>query len=113
MARTVSETNIPTGKPTYVIRHVLHNWTDEVVLSILKMVRQAMVPQSRLLLVEMLMKAESSRSVRATSVYFLAMGSGMTRTQAELESLARKAGFKVVTVTHMRASDAIIEVALE
>ncbi|TCD62094.1 hypothetical protein EIP91_007494 [Steccherinum ochraceum] len=36
LAPTLEETKLPQGKPTYLIRHVLHDWTDEQVVEILK-----------------------------------------------------------------------------
>jgi hypothetical protein len=113
MAPTLAESNIPQGKPTYIIRHVLHDWTDNDVVSILSTVRQAMSAGGRLLLVEMLLQPESSRFVRTTSMQLLALNSGVTRTQEEMEGLVRKAGLKVENVTHMRAVDSVIEAVLE
>jgi hypothetical protein len=81
MAPSLDESNIPQGRPTYIIRHVLHDWTDDDVVTILSMVRQAMSGHSRLLLVEMLLRPESSRFVRTTSMQLLALNSGITRTQ--------------------------------
>ncbi|KAG5643503.1 hypothetical protein DXG03_000744 [Asterophora parasitica] len=43
LAPSLDETYIPRGQPTYLIRHVLHDWTDEQVISILRNVRAAMV----------------------------------------------------------------------
>lgn len=113
MAPTVEEANIPIGKPTYIIRHVLHDWTDADVVTILTLVRKAMPAHGgRLLLVEMLLQPDSSRFVRTTSMQLLALNSGITRTQEEMEALVRKAGFKVSQVKHMRAVDSIIEAVL-
>ena len=113
MAPTLAESNLPNGKPTYIIRHVLHDWTDSDVVAILSAVRRAMSAGSRLLLVEMLLQPGSSRFVRTTSMQVLAMNNGVTRTQEEMERLLAKTGFKVKKVTQMRAVDSVIEVAFE
>ena len=113
MAPSLEESNIPTGKPTYMIRHVLHDWADDDVVSILRMVRRAMPSHGRLLLVEMLLHAESSRLVRTSSMQILALNNGMTRTREEMENLLLLAGFKVQRVTNMRAVDSVIESVLE
>lgn len=108
-----ADTNMPQGKPTYIIRHVLHDWTDDEVIQILSNVRQAMPKQNgRLLLVEMLLRPDSSRFVRQSSMQLLALNSGITRTQEEMEALVVRAGFKVANVTHMRAVDSVIEAVL-
>jgi hypothetical protein len=110
MASSLTDSNIPQGQPTYIIRHVLHDWTDNEVVHILSIVRQAMLTHnSRLLLVELLLRSDSSRLVRTTSMQLLALNSGLTRTQEEMEILVRRAGFKVDKVTHMRAVDTVME----
>lgn len=113
MAPTLAETNLPQGKPTYIIGHVLHDWTDEDVVSILSAVRRAMLGQGRLLILEMLLKPSSSRFVRMASMQLLALNNGITRTQGEMEDLVKQAGFKVNKVTHLRATDSVIEAILE
>lgn len=104
------ESNLPCGFPTYVIRHVLHDWADETVVSILKLVHQAMPQQARLILVEMLLTVTSSRLVRTTSVQLLALNNGVVRTLAQIRSLLAMAGFTVRKVVEMRSMDSIIEV---
>lgn len=112
MAPSLIESNLPQGKPTYMIRHVLHDWNDQEVVSILKMVRRAMPKHGVLLLVEMLLHVESSRFVRTTSMQLLALNNGVTRTQCEMESLVRQAGLSVRRVVHMRAVDSILEAVM-
>jgi hypothetical protein len=110
MAPSFTETQIPLGKPTYIIRHVLHDWTDDEVVHILRHVHQAVSEhKGRLLLVEMLLRPDSSRFVRTTSMQLLALNNGITRTQEEIIALVVQAGFRVADVTHMRAVDSVIE----
>jgi hypothetical protein len=112
MAPSLAETKIPIGKPTYVLRHVLHDWMDEDVITILSAVRQAMNGQGRLLVVEMLLRADSPRFVRTSSMQILALNNGVTRTQGEMEGLIKKAGFRIEKVTSMRAVDSVIEAVI-
>lgn len=114
MAPSIAETQIPQGKPIYIIRHVLHDWSDNEAVHILSNVRQAMSQHksSRLLLVEVLLRSDSSRFVHMNSMLMLTLG-GATRTQEEMEALLVRAGLKVARVTHMRAVDSVIEAILE
>lgn len=118
LAPTVEETGIPRTQPTYLIRHVLHDWTDEQVVAILQNVRAAMLsgrpaaaghPAPKLLVCEMLLQANSSRFVHLTSMQLLALNNGATRTEAEMVALVKRAGFTIVNVHAMRAVDSIIE----
>ncbi|PSR77253.1 hypothetical protein PHLCEN_2v7988 [Hermanssonia centrifuga] len=119
LAESVEETNIPQGQPTYIIRHVLHDWTDEQVVKILRNVRAAMLSGRsssdkaghlpKLVLCEMLLRASSSRFVHTTSVQLLSLNNGITRTESHMRSLVERAGFRVVAVHELRAADAIVE----
>ncbi|MEX2287167.1 MAG: methyltransferase, partial [Planctomycetaceae bacterium] len=44
--------SVPEGADVYIIKHVLHDWDDEHAEKILRNIRQAMGPLSRLLIVE-------------------------------------------------------------
>lgn len=62
-----------------------------------------------LLLCEMLLRPDSSRFVRTTSMQLLALNNGVTRTEGEMTGLVKAAGFQVRKVHEMRAADSIIE----
>jgi hypothetical protein len=118
LASTLAETGLPLGQPTYLIRHVLHDWTDAEVLAILRNVRAAMVasvtriPGQKLLVCEMLVRPDSSRFVRTTSMQLLALNNGVTRTLDAMRALIEEAGFVIRKVHNMRAVDSIIEAGI-
>ncbi|XP_006459128.1 hypothetical protein AGABI2DRAFT_116080 [Agaricus bisporus var. bisporus H97] len=115
MADNFDDTFLPTGMPTYLIRHVLHDWSDPQVLHILKHVytamstRSAAHPKPKLILCEMLLRADSHRFIRTTSMQLLSLAGGLTRTELEMVLLLEKAGFSVVRSQRLRAADSIIE----
>jgi hypothetical protein len=115
LAPTLRETRIPQGQPTYLIRHVLHDWTDVQVVEILTNVRDAMLlnadikAQPKLILCEMLLRESSSRFVRTTSMQLLALNNGVTRTEADMVQLIERSGFRVENIHYMRAVDSIVE----
>ncbi|KZT20604.1 S-adenosyl-L-methionine-dependent methyltransferase [Neolentinus lepideus HHB14362 ss-1] len=104
--------DLPKGHPTYVVRHVLHDWTDDEAVAILSNVRAVMEPASRLVVCEMLLHPDASRFVRTISMQLLALNNGITRTQGEMMQLVEKAGFKITKVNYMRAADSIIEAVI-
>ncbi|KAF9446748.1 S-adenosyl-L-methionine-dependent methyltransferase [Macrolepiota fuliginosa MF-IS2] len=120
MAPTFEGSSIPAGKATYIIRHVLHNWSDDGVLHILKQVRHAMslhvtdgsAVQPKLILCETLLLPTSNRFVRAASMQILSMSNGWTRTEADMIQLLDTAGFIAVKTHRMRADDSIVEATL-
>jgi hypothetical protein len=115
LAPTLEETCIPKGKPTYLIRHVLHDWTDDQVVEILTNIRDAMLAnadsktQPKLILCEMLLRGSSSRFVRTTSMQLLVLNNGVTRTEADMVRLVERSGFKVENIHYLRAVDSIVQ----
>ena len=126
LAPTLAATQLPLGQQTYLIRHVLHDWTDAEVVSILRTVRAAMLASEtadgadpdvqsvqrrkpKLLLCEMLLQEHSGRLVYTTSMQLMALNNGKTRTEGEMLALLESAGFEVTNVHVMPAADSIIE----
>ncbi|KAH9487380.1 O-methyltransferase gedA [Psilocybe cubensis] len=121
MQSSPADSKIPTpaeGAGTYVIRHVLHDWNDDQVVTILTHVRNAMLgspppttstPPPRLLLVEMMLTETSSRFTRTTSLQLLSLSGGVTRTEVQFRKLIAQAGFIVENVTAVRGVDLIVE----
>ena len=88
---------VPSGADLYLIVRVLHNWSDEDVLRILRSCRTAMEPDGRLLIVDHILEPDPSRG-RPTD-YLLDMqmmamfGSARERTEADFRDLLASAGF--------------------
>lgn len=96
MKSSPSESKIPTpadGARSYVIRHVLHDWGDSQVITILRNVRNAMMsedsatrPGPKLILVETVLTENASRLTRTTSLQLLSLNGGVVRSQGKLPS---------------------------
>ncbi|KNZ78092.1 O-demethylpuromycin-O-methyltransferase [Termitomyces sp. J132] len=103
------------GEGTYVIRHVLHDWSDEQVIKILQNVRNAMLESTapgltpKLLVVEMMLTETSSRFTRTTSLQLLSLNGGITRTEVQFARLFEESGFRVRAVKEVRGVDQVIE----
>lgn len=85
---------ISSGADVYLLKHVLHNWGDEDALKILKQCREAMRPDSTLLIVEGLLVAGHGRSfARLMDLEMLVLfGQGRERTKREMQLLCKEAG---------------------
>jgi hypothetical protein len=100
----------------YLMMQVLHDWSDEECVSILRNMRRAMPEESRLLVIEMLLNksAEASsikdRSVKMLDIEILALFGGRERTVSEFEALFGKAGLRLVQVTPTVTAMNILEV---
>lgn len=82
---------VPAGADIFLLIRVLHNWSDEDCIRILRNCRAAMGPASRLLIVDQLLEPDPSRG-RPTSylvdTQMMAMfGSARERTKVEFDEL--------------------------
>jgi demethylspheroidene O-methyltransferase len=95
---------LPQGADVVSLVRVVHDHDDEVVLRLLRAVRQALPPGGRLLLAEPLAESPGSEPVAAYfHVYLWAMGQGRPRSAAQLAALLQAAGFGRVRQVATRA----------
>jgi hypothetical protein len=88
--------SIPAGADAYVLSRVIHDWDDEKAIAILKVVRQAIVPEGRLILLEtMLRPVQPTVYPVLSDLNMLVRTGGCERTEAEYLALYRSAGFEL------------------
>ncbi|KAH7361335.1 O-methyltransferase-domain-containing protein [Pyrenochaeta sp. MPI-SDFR-AT-0127] len=89
----------------YTMKWCLHNWADADVVRILEAVRKAIrvTPTARMVIIEaVLADGRSSRVWRYGDITMMATVNGQERTEAEWRGLAKKAGWRVESVTPLR-----------
>ncbi|KAI9692147.1 MAG: hypothetical protein M1822_006377 [Bathelium mastoideum] len=105
------------GAKAYYMRSVLHDWPDKQALAILGQIREAMIPESVLLLNEHTLPA-ANVPLYLTHLDFsmLETLSSLERTKQQWIDLLEKAGFKVVEVwspgAQIVGSSALIEAVM-
>jgi hypothetical protein len=90
----------------YVITDVLHDWSDEDTVKILKSIRQAAPPHAKLLIIEALVPG---RWANVVDIHMMAYMTGRKRTGAEFAALSEAAGFRFERVIDAPPSYAIVE----
>jgi hypothetical protein len=87
---------VPTGADAYVLKSVLHDWSDEECGKILSACRRAMLPHARLLLVEMVMDAPNVQPLaNFLDLAMLVLLGGKERTEQEFRELLASSGFRL------------------
>jgi hypothetical protein len=88
---------IPPDGDAYILRHILHDWSDERCLAILRVCRAALAPHARLLIIERSVAedAQLPLSVLHADLEMLVMCGGQERTQAQYAELLAEAGFRL------------------
>jgi demethylspheroidene O-methyltransferase len=86
---------LPAGVDVATLVRVVHDHDDQAVLTLLRSVKRALRPGGVLIIAEPFAGIGGTEAVTDAyfNLYFAAMGSGRTRTAAEIGALGREAGF--------------------
>jgi hypothetical protein len=87
---------ITTGADTYILKLVLHDWTDDRALKILQNCRRAMPDHGKLLIIERLIgSASESVLTHNVDLTMLLMSNGLERSEQEFVSLLDQSDFRL------------------
>ena len=94
---------VPSGADAYILKHIIHDWSDDLALTILRSYRIAMGASGKLLIIEGIYPAHidhstDSRDAAANDVNMLVNTSGRQRSKAEFQSLLERAGFELTRI---------------
>jgi hypothetical protein len=103
--------SVPSGD-AYILKHVIHDWTDDECRVILGHIRQALTKESggRLLLLEWVISPGPAwQFAKWTDLEMLALPGGQERTEQEYRDLLASAGFKLTRFLPTRSLASVIE----
>jgi O-methyltransferase len=106
--------SVPSGADTYLLKHILHDWSDADCVRILKRIQAAAKPGTKLLVVEAIVEDSSEPQFAKTlDIWMLAHLRGKERTRTEWENLLSAGGFRlsrtIPTTSFASVIDAIRE----
>jgi len=102
--------SIPSGSDAYLLSNILHDWTDDQCRLILKNCYQAMKPESKLLVVEMVISHGNEPSIaKLLDLEMLVTTGGRERTDMEFKDLFESSGFKLSRIIPTNDNVCIIE----
>lgn len=103
-------TEVPGGADVYVLKAVLHDWSDEQCVTILRNCKRAMAPGGRILIIEIVIDPESESTFGKTmDVFMMSILPGRERTAAEFGALLSEAGLRLHRVIPTKTPNSIIE----
>jgi hypothetical protein len=101
---------VPGGGDTYILCNILHDWDDEKAGIILTNCSKAMKSGSKLLVLEMLLPAESRPSFsQLMDIEVMIMGNGRERNKEEFRKLFEKTGFSLQTTIPLDGETFLLE----
>jgi hypothetical protein len=102
--------SVPAGGDGYLLSHIIHDWSEEQCLTILRNVRAAMKPEGRLLIVEMVLPTgDAPHPGKLLDMVMLVVPGGRERTEAEYRDLLAKAGFRLTRVVPTASPVSVVE----
>lgn len=105
--------SVPAGADAYVLSHIIHDWTEEQCLTILANIRAGMKPDSRLLIVEMVLPpGDAPHPGKILDIVMLVCPGGEERSAEEYDELLTKAGFRMTRVIPTESPVSIVEAVL-
>ena len=104
--------SVPTGADAYVLRRILHDWTDDKCVEILRCVRRSMTPDARLIVIDAVVGAPNEEPLaKWLDLMMLVSAGGRERTDEEWDALLADGGFRHVSTAQATATTNIIVAA--
>lgn len=100
----------PAGADAYILKHIIHDWSDEECLTILRHCRAGMTAGGKVLIVEMVIPERNVPSVsKFLDLQMLLFLTGRERTEAEYRALLDRAGFDLTRIVPTPSPYSVIE----
>ncbi len=101
---------VPPGADIHVLKQIIHDWSDKECITILRNCHQALKPNGKLLLVEMVIPPDNSPSIaQAMDLNMLVLLTGKERTESQYRELLAAGGFKMERVLPTHSPFSVIE----
>ena len=102
--------SVPGGADAYLMRHIIHDWTDEQSVKILCNCRKVIPANGRVLLVEFTVSMPNQASLgKDADMMMLTFPGGMERTVDEYRALFEQSGFRLSKVTATKSAVSVVE----
>ena len=101
---------VPAGGDAYLLKHIIHDWPHEQAVEILRNIRAAMGPDSRLLIMEFVLPdGPEPHTGKLMDLWLALLVGGRERTRGQYAELLAEAGLELVRVVGTAAAIAIVE----
>lgn len=101
---------VPPGADAYTMRHILHDWNDDLCIRILDNIRKVIPADGRLLIIETVVPTGNEPSAsKLFDMVMMALPDGMERSEAQFHTIFNAAGFRLTGITATASPVSVIE----
>jgi hypothetical protein len=102
--------SVPAGADAYIMKHIIHDWPDELCLKILKACRNAVNPGGKLLVVDSVIQPGDDFSpAKFLDLQMLIFPGGCERTEKQFRELFAAAGWQLIRILPTASVESIVE----
>jgi O-methyltransferase domain/Dimerisation domain len=104
---------VPAGGDAYILSHIIHDWREDLCLTILGNCRKAMKPDSKLLIVEAVIPdGDIPHPGKMMDMVMLMQTGGQERSEIEYRALLDKADFQLTRILPTPSLASVVEARL-
>jgi hypothetical protein len=100
---------VPDGADAYLLRHIVHDWRDEDAATMLRNCRNAMKPDGKVLIVEIVVPAGNDPSFAKWMDLMMVTYGGKERSEKQYRELFSAAGLQLTSIVPTQAGISVIE----
>ncbi|WP_084759463.1 methyltransferase [Nocardia mangyaensis] len=102
--------SVPAGGDAYLLKHVLHDWSEDEAVRILRTLRAAMDPTAVLLVIELVLPVHHRpHPGKVIDLEMLVNTAGRERTEEQFRDLLARGGFTLTATVATAAPDCVLE----
>lgn len=102
--------SVPEGGDAHILKWIIHDWTDEQSVTILKNSHRALPENGKLILIEAVVPESSEMHFsKFMDLNMLVMTGGRERTEAEFRDLYERSGFRLTRIVPTESPFSVIE----
>jgi hypothetical protein len=102
--------SVPAGADAYIMKHIIHDWPDDLCVKILSACRKGVNPGGKLLVVDNVIQPGNDFSPgKFLDLQMLIFPGGRERTEKQFRDLLTAAGWRLSRIIPTAASDSIVE----
>jgi hypothetical protein len=101
---------VPAGADAYIMKHIIHDWPDDVCIKILRACRQAVNPGGKLLVVDnVILPGNDFAPGKFLDIQMLIFPGGCERTEKQFRDLFAASGWQLTRILPTAVPESIVE----